>query len=110
MLLIDPENNYPRFIGDLRLDHPNWEQGDALPEGWHEVTPISELPTKADDEAWQEDAPILVDGKYVQQVSVRPMTDEEKAFAFAPQTAKQKLIDLGFTEQEIAIITRGVSL
>lgn len=110
MLLINSQGEYPRFIGDLQTEYPKWKMGNPLPEGWHEVQPITELPTKGEFDSYDEEFPELVDGKYVQKVIVRSMTDEEKAFAFAPQTAKQKLIDLGFTEQEIAIITRGVQL
>lgn len=43
MLLIDPQGNYPRYIGDLMLSNPDWIVGDSLPDGWALVNP-SEIP------------------------------------------------------------------
>ena len=39
MYLINPNNEYPRHIGDLQAAHPNWQPGQDLPEGWIEVLP-----------------------------------------------------------------------
>jgi hypothetical protein len=27
-------NEYPRYIGDIQLEHPNFNEGDTLPQGW----------------------------------------------------------------------------
>lgn len=107
MLLIDSTGNYPRFIGDLLLEHPSWKEGDALPDGWTEVTPV-EIPNVPENHIFQENFPELIDGVYRQSWTVRPLTDAELANANAPQTAKQKLLDLGFTENEIAVIRLGL--
>lgn len=34
MIFIDPNGNYPRYIGDLIIENPNWDQVSPLPEGW----------------------------------------------------------------------------
>lgn len=44
MYLINPNNEYPRHIGDLQAEHPNWQPGQDLPDGWIEVLP-GEPPT-----------------------------------------------------------------
>lgn len=44
MYLIDPDGNYPRHIGDLVLEHPDWTETQPLPAGWLEVLP-GELPS-----------------------------------------------------------------
>jgi hypothetical protein len=44
MYLINPNNEYPRHVADLQAEHPGWEPGQELPEGWVEVL-TGELPT-----------------------------------------------------------------
>lgn len=36
-LFIFNKTDYPRYIGDLLLEYPNWVEGDTLPEGWELV-------------------------------------------------------------------------
>jgi hypothetical protein len=43
MYLINPNNEYPRHIGDLLAEHPDWTETEPLPDGWIEVLP-GELP------------------------------------------------------------------
>lgn len=107
MILIDSNGNYPRYIGDLQLEFPSWKQGDTLPEGWHEVV-ASELPEIGENETFIEHSPVLVDGIYHQSFSVRPLTEEELAKKNAPETARQKLVALGFSEDEIRMIKLGL--
>lgn len=107
MLLINPDNEYPRHIGDLQLAYPDWQKGDALPEGWLEVQAIDN-PMPAEDEILYEDDPIEIDGVLSQNWKVRPMTAEEIALRDAPVTARQKLIDLGLTEIEVEALVRGL--
>lgn len=38
MILINPNGEFPRFIGDLQNSHPSYTQGDPLPDGWLLVT------------------------------------------------------------------------
>lgn len=35
--------DYPRHIGDLLLEHPDYKDGDPLPDGWETVTRV-EMP------------------------------------------------------------------
>jgi hypothetical protein len=77
MIFINPENEYPRFIGDLQLEHEDWQIGDALPEGWVEVLP-SELPEHdSATETIEELAPVKRNGKFYQAFQKRNRTTEE---------------------------------
>lgn len=60
MYLINPNNEYPRHIGDLLAEHPDWTEGQPLPDGWIEVLPgeppipnykqyVKELPIAQDE-------------------------------------------------------------
>lgn len=107
MIYINPEGEYPRHIGDIQLEHPNFKEGDTLPEGWSKVTE-SERPQPGADELVYEGFPNEVDGEFIQNWQVRDMTAEEIERRDAPQTAKQKLIDLGLTEVEVQALLRGL--
>lgn len=108
MLLSSPKNEYPRFIGDLLLEHPNWKEGEPLPTGWQVVTPI-ERPETSDTQVAYETGPVEVDGVLTQGWAVRELTEEEIEQKNAPQTAKEKLVELGFTDAEIfALMNRLV--
>lgn len=107
MLLITPSGEYPRHIGDLWLEHPDYKEGDPLPDGWQLVKPV-DRPVPDTYEIVYEDSPIEVDGQLVQNWQIRPMTDAEKAKKDAPATARQKLLDLGLTEVEIEALVEGL--
>jgi len=106
VIYVSPNNEYPRFIGDIQLEHPSFQQGDNLPKGWRAVEP-SVLPEVGEYEVWEELFPVETDGKLVQTFNVRPMTADEKARKDAPTTAKVKLAALGLTEYEIQAIIWG---
>lgn len=100
MLLINPSNEYPRFIGDLQIEYPDYNWGDPLPEGWimvEETLP----PTVGEDEVWEETFPVKTKDSYKQAFRVRAMTSEEIERRDAPKTAKAKLAALGLTQIEI---------
>lgn len=99
-------NEYPRYIGDVKIEFPDFEFGDPVPEGWAEVVPALEIPNAGTDEKVVEVMPVEIDGKLVQTFEILPLTDEEKEYRDAPFTAKQKLIDLGLTEVEIQALSR----
>lgn len=101
MLFISPNNEYPRHIGDLQIEHPNWKEGDALPPGWQIVEYATELPERGENEIVYEIKPTIINGKLTQTFAVRPMTDEEIERKNAPASARQKLIALGLTEAEV---------
>lgn len=108
MVLINPQGEYPRHIGDLLLAHPDWKDGDPLPNGWQKVEYADELPSRGQDEVIYEAEPTLVNGKLMQTFKVRPMTVEELERRDAPKTAKQKLMGLGLSEAEIEALTKGL--
>jgi len=107
MIYISPENEYPRHIGDIQLVHPDFKEGDVLPQGWVQVSE-AKRPTPSTDEIVFEDFPVEVDGVMTQNWQVRPMTAEEIERRDAPETARQKLIDLGLTEAEVDALVRGL--
>lgn len=108
MLLINPQGEYPRHIGDLQLEYPDWNLGDSLPDGWVEVA-YSEFPTEIPtDFIVEELAPTKTDNGWVQTWNVRPMTTDEIAVRDAPITARQKLEALGLTEVEIRALQLGL--
>lgn len=107
MLYINPEGDYPRHIGDVQLVNPSFTDGDELPEGWEIVRPTAK-PNAKDGHRVVEVSPKKVDGVYHQQWQVRKLTEDESAIINAPQSAKKKLIDLGFTDAEIKALARGL--
>lgn len=106
-LYISPANEYPRFIGDIWLTHPDFKFGDELPEGWKLVTAV-DYPEHTEDETVEEQAPKLVDGVLTQNFVIRPLTAEELERRDAPKTAKAKLVALGLTEFEIEALLSGL--
>ena len=105
MLFISPRDEYPRHYGDIQLEHPDWKLGDALPEGWVQVA-YAEKPLLGVNETYEEQFPIDVDGVKTQNFVVRAMTEEEIERRDAPETARQKLLDLGLTDIEIDALIR----
>jgi hypothetical protein len=107
LIYINSENEYPRFPGDIQVNFPEWEIGDALPEGWIEVEDALSPQASATEKAI-EVFPKEVDGKYIRSFEVVPLTEEEIAEREAPATAKARLESLGFTEAEITAIAAGL--
>ncbi len=35
---VGPDGTFPLHPGDIQREHPDWEIGDPLPDGWHEVS------------------------------------------------------------------------
>lgn len=109
MYYISPNNEYPRHMGDIQIEHPSWNLGDPLPSGWIQVEDAP-IPTATASELVYEDFPVEKNGAFVRNWKIRPLTAEEIAVRNAPNTAKQKLLDLGLTEAEIRAITKGLVL
>lgn len=106
-ILIDPNGNYPRHYGDVIAENDGWAFGDPLPEGWAVVNETA-MPELEGYEVVYTGQPELVDGEYFQTWLKRPMTQQEIDIIEAPTKARQKLIDLGFTELEIKAIAQGL--
>ncbi len=107
MIYQDSNGNYPRYYGDIQADFPEWNLGDALPEGWLEVQETT-IPEIGVDETYELGTPELVNDVLTQTWIVRPMTVEEIERRDAPKTAKAKLIALGLSEVEIQALLRGL--
>jgi hypothetical protein len=108
MYFISPEKEYPRFIVDLQQDYPEWDIGDELPSGWIQVKDVT--PPEQEDEfsLMEEGYPLEIEGEFVRNLYYRPMTEQEKEFATAPETLKAKLEALGLTSAEINILRGGI--
>lgn len=77
MLLIDAFGNYPRYIGDLQLAHPEWQEGEPLPSGWREVeeTPAPDRPGRGAGISFG--VPQYINGKFVQTWKITKLTPEQ---------------------------------
>lgn len=74
-LFISPDNQYPRYIGDILIEHPDFD-GVNLPDGWVAVEP-TERPHTGENDIAYEVSPQVVDGVYKQTWAIRPVTEEE---------------------------------
>jgi hypothetical protein len=93
MLLIDPQGNYPRYVGDLLLANPSWKEAQPLPEGWIIVNP-SEIPShNMATHKLEELHPALAeDGQYYQSWSLSEITLSESEI-------REKLLSMGLPEE-----------
>ena len=107
MIYINAAGEYPRHIGDVQLAKKGWAEGDALPTGWQAVVE-TERPTAGADQVTYDSGPVDVEGVLSQGWTVRDLTAEELARRDAPANAKAKLVELGFTEQEIFALVSGL--
>ena len=79
MYLIDAAGNYPRHIGDLQIEHPDWTEDQPLPEGWSEVHD-TDLPDIPEGYTLAEAAPTqLEDGTWQRVFKTRKLTKAELA-------------------------------
>jgi hypothetical protein len=75
-IYIGPNEQYPRYVGDIILENRLWSFGDQLPDGWAEVEE-SEVPEQRPGYTMVEDFPNFVDGKYIRSWSFIKKTDEQ---------------------------------
>jgi hypothetical protein len=76
-IFINPNNEYPRHIGDLYLEHPDFD-GVNLPEGWRPVNEI-DMPEFEFHQMAYEEFPKLIDGEYFQSWVVKDLSEEDLA-------------------------------
>ena len=74
---IAPNGDYPRHIGDIQRDYPDYVEGDVLPEGWVEVAYGTIPDINPETETWFEVEPKEVDGVLTRQFQVRQLTENE---------------------------------
>lgn len=108
MKYISPENEYPRYPGDIQLQNPDWNPGDDLPDGWIAVQE-GNAPTAGENKVVYEDFPVEINGVMTENWQVRDMTAEEIEHRDAPKRAKEKLMALGLTEAEVDALVRGLA-
>lgn len=104
MLLINANNEYPRHIGDLQLDYPDWQKGDALPDGWREVVEVPVPSYDVETQTFEELQPKLVSGVLTQQFKVRSMTAEELRYRKLVQIKFKVQNDEPLTADEAALL------
>ena len=67
---------YPRFIGDIQLMHPDYKDGDALPKGWEAVT-MEEYPEVLEGHTVEQLPVVKEGGVWIQKWAQRPLTEAE---------------------------------
>lgn len=107
MIYINAEGEYPRHIGDIQLVVAEWQEGDALPDGWQAVVE-TERPVAGTDQVVYDSGPIDIDGVLSQGWTIRDLTPEEVERRDAPASARAKLIALGLTEAEVSALFAGL--
>lgn len=93
MILINPQGEYPRHLGDLKLEHPTWDEGEILPDGWIEVFSASNYLQPGFDEILYEIEPSMINGVLNQTLATRPMTSEEIERRDSAKAANRELMD-----------------
>lgn len=68
---------YPRYIGDIQIDFPDFVEGDSLPDDYSEVIPTEKPEASSKFEEVREDFPVLIDGVWTQQWKKIELTQEE---------------------------------
>jgi len=74
-LFISPNNEYPRYVGDILIDYPDFD-GVNLPTGWVAIQE-TERPPVQENEIVYEISPKLTNGLYKQSWAIRAVTEEE---------------------------------
>lgn len=106
MIFINPQNEYPRYIGDLQIEHEDWQEGDALPEGWSLVEPTEPPVVNYATETAYEKQPVKRNGKFYQVWDKRDFTDEELDY-FKRRAIKEKVLNNEpLTAEEAATLTQ----
>lgn len=102
MLLING-TNYPRYIGDLQIEYPEWTESDALPDGWSVVQEI-EQPAADPGKKVVEEFPKLYRGKYKQNWIQVDLSTEEQAMISNREAALALMDRLNLSEADLLAI------
>jgi hypothetical protein len=95
-------NEFPRYIGDVQLEHPDYTEHDVLPEGWAKV--VETVPPHVEENQYATmDTPVFVDGEYVMQWKVVILTDDEVLQAKI-NALKYKLASVGLDLADVQFI------
>lgn len=102
-IYISPNNDYPRHIGDIQLDNPDYVEGTPLPSGWVKVE-LTDLPTVKQDQTWTELFPVETDGVFYQAFEVRNLTADELEARKIAEVKRKVANGLTLTEAEAALL------
>jgi hypothetical protein len=100
---ISPNKEYPRHIGDVQIAHPDYKEGQPLPEGWEQVEE-SPIPTAPQGKVVYEVFPVKVDGVWRQQFAIRDTTDDEVVFLQLEQIRRKVATRQPLTEEEALLL------
>lgn len=100
---ISPAGDYPRFMGDIQLQDPKWQEGQELPDGWIAVED-SALPEVKENQTLIENYPVEQDGKWVRNFTVRDLTADELAQAELEKVKGKVASNQPLTEAEAALL------
>jgi hypothetical protein len=106
MPYISPNNEYPRYPGDIQIENPEWNVEDPLPSGWIFVNETSP-PEIEPGQTYESASPEEIDGEWFHAWTVRDLTELELMVLNAPRTAREKLVALGFSDAEIQAIAQN---
>lgn len=102
-IYISPNNEYPRHIGDIQIENPNWQNGDALPTGWIQVV-ATEPPARQDGFVVYETAPEETDGVFYQKWATRELTSTEIQAQQVAAIRRKVMMNLPLTEAEALLL------
>ena len=55
-MFVAPDGTFPQYVGDIKRSHPDWEEGNPVPEGWVHVDEETERPDDMPNARWAEGA------------------------------------------------------
>lgn len=102
MLFINGEN-YPRYIGDLQVEHPGWQESDMIPDGWNQVQEV-EQPLPEPGKKVVEGSPTLYRGKYKQAWTQVDLSVEDQVIIAQQETALALMNRLNLSEADLLAI------
>jgi hypothetical protein len=97
-------NEFPLYLGDIQLEHPSFQVGDELPEGWVEVVALP-FPQLGGNEQLVGTYAELDNGIYYQRYEVSTFTADEINYR---SRLDSKIAELEFAgESPIAAIVKA---
>lgn len=99
MLFIKNGTDYPRHVGDIQNENPEWELGQALPTGW-EVVEETPLPERVSTQRIEEAFPEQIEGVWTQRWAVVDLTEAELSGESTDPSPKPDRFDLADLDNE----------
>jgi hypothetical protein len=105
------KNEYPRHVGDIKLEYPEWEEGQPLPDGWAHLEQVVPEVQAEEGFVWDIGTPVSIsDDTYRMVFFQREKTEEEKVKEVAREDIRKwaELSGLDFYELRDAVL-RSIS-